>query len=40
VICQLQGDYSGRAYRRDPEFPDSPAIVEAATRFLLDAVRA
>jgi TetR/AcrR family fatty acid metabolism transcriptional regulator len=39
VICQLQGDYSGRAYRRDPAFPDSPAIVEAATRFILDAVR-
>jgi AcrR family transcriptional regulator len=39
VICQLQGDYSGRAYRRDPEFPDSPAIVEAVTRFILDAVR-
>jgi AcrR family transcriptional regulator len=40
VICQLQADYSGRAYRRDPGFPDSPAIVDAATRFILDAVRA
>jgi AcrR family transcriptional regulator len=40
VICQLQPDYSGRAYRRDRDFPDSPAIIDAATRFLLDAVRA
>ena len=40
VICQLQSDYSGRAYRRDPGFPDSPLIIDAATRFILDAVRA
>lgn len=40
VICQLQADYSARAYRRDPGFPDSPAIIDAATRFILDAVRA
>ena len=30
VICQLQSDYSGRAYRRDPAFPDSPEIIDAA----------
>lgn len=40
VICQLQADYSARAYRRDPGYPDSPVIVDAATRFILDAVRA
>jgi AcrR family transcriptional regulator len=40
VICQLQADYSGRAYRRDPDYPDSPAVVDAAVRFMLDAVRA
>jgi len=40
VICQLQADYSARAYRRDPEFPDTPAIIDAATRFIRDAVRA
>jgi AcrR family transcriptional regulator len=39
VICQLQSDYSGRAYRRDPAFPDSPEIIDAAVRFMLDAVR-
>src|SRR5262245_66646631 len=26
VICQLQADYSAPAYRRDPRFPDSPAL--------------
>jgi len=40
VICQLQSDYSARAYRREPGFPDSPAIIDGATRFILDAVRA
>ena len=40
VICQLQADYSGRAYRRDPSFPDAPEIVDAAARLILDAVRA
>jgi AcrR family transcriptional regulator len=39
VICQLQADYSARAYRRDPRYPDSPAIIDAAIRFILDAVR-
>ncbi|MEN8159988.1 MAG: helix-turn-helix domain-containing protein [Myxococcota bacterium] len=39
VICQLQSDYSGRAYRRDPRFPDSPAIIDCAVRLILDAVR-
>jgi len=40
VICQLQADYSARAYRRDPSYPDAPEIVDAAARFMLDAVRA
>ena len=39
VICQLQADYSGRAYRRDPRYPDAPAIIDAAVRLILDAVR-
>jgi TetR/AcrR family fatty acid metabolism transcriptional regulator len=40
LICQLQADYSARAYRRDPRYPDSPALIDAAIRFILDAVRA
>jgi AcrR family transcriptional regulator len=39
VICQLQADYSSRAYRRDPSFPDSPPVLEAAIRLVIDAVR-
>jgi hypothetical protein len=38
VICQLQADYSGRAYRRDARFPDDPKIIDAAVRLILDAV--
>lgn len=40
IVCQLHADYSSRAYRRDPAFPDSPALVDAAVRFIRDAVRA
>ena len=40
IICQLQADYSARAYRRDPGYPDAPEIIDAAARFMLDAVRA
>jgi AcrR family transcriptional regulator len=40
IVCQLQADYSSRAYRRDPDYPDSPALVDAAVRFIHDAVRA
>jgi AcrR family transcriptional regulator len=39
VICQLQSDYSARAYRRDPTYPDSPELIEAAIRLVLDAVQ-
>jgi AcrR family transcriptional regulator len=38
VICQLQSDYSGRAYRRDPGFPDSDEIIDAAVAFICRAV--
>src|SRR5262245_13594472 len=40
LVCQLQADYSARAYRRDPDYPDSPALIDAATRFIRDPVRA
>ena len=39
VICQLQSDYSGRAYRRDPAFPDTPEIIDAAVAMIRNAVR-
>ncbi len=38
VICTLQVEYSVRAYRRDPLFPVSDAHVDAAVRFIRDAV--
>ncbi len=40
VICQLQTDYSSRAYRRESHYPDTPELIDAAVRFMLDAVRA
>ncbi len=40
VICQLQADYSSRAYRRESHYPDTPELIDAAVRFVLDAVRA
>lgn len=40
IICQLQADYSACAYRRDPGYPDAPEIIDAAARFMRDAVRA
>jgi AcrR family transcriptional regulator len=39
VVCQLQVDYSGRAYRRDPAFPSGAEVVDAAVRLVLDALR-
>jgi AcrR family transcriptional regulator len=39
VICQLQVDYSGRAYRRDPAHPVTPALIDTAIRMTLDALR-
>ena len=38
IICQLQADYSGRAYRRNPTYPDSPAIIDTAVHFIRSAV--
>ena len=40
LICQLMADYSRRAYAADPTFPATPKIIDAAVRFILDAVRA
>jgi AcrR family transcriptional regulator len=40
VICQLQAHYSARAYRRDPDYPDSPAVIEAVSEFIRNAVSA
>ncbi len=38
IICQLHADYASRAYRRDPNFPDSPELVDAAVDFIHRAV--
>jgi AcrR family transcriptional regulator len=40
LICQLTADYSRRAYASDPQFPATPAIIDAVARFILDGVRA
>jgi AcrR family transcriptional regulator len=39
VVCQLQGEYSRRAYRQDEEFPASDTIIDAVARFIRDALR-
>ena len=39
VICQLQSDYSGRAYWNDDEFPDDPKVIDAAVAMIEAAVR-
>lgn len=39
VICQLQSDYSGRAYRNDADFPDDPKVIDAAIAMIVSAVR-
>ncbi|MGI9432974.1 MAG: TetR/AcrR family transcriptional regulator [Myxococcota bacterium] len=38
ILCQLQSDYSGRAYRREPNFPDSPRIIDAAVDLIRNAL--
>ena len=38
LVCQLQVDYSTRAYRRDPRHPVTPRLIDAAVRFVRDAV--
>jgi len=40
LICQIHADYSRRAYANDPMFPADPALIDAAVRFIHDAVRA
>lgn len=40
IVCQLQIDYSTRAYRRDPRYPADPALIDAAARFIRAALRA
>jgi len=40
LICQLQADYSSRAYRHDPRFPADPQLIDAAVHFIHQAVRA
>lgn len=40
IVCQLQIDYSTRAYRRSPDFPISPRLIDAAVRFIHEAVKA
>jgi hypothetical protein len=40
LICQLQADYSSRAYRRDPRYPANPELIDAAVRFIHEAVKA
>ena len=39
VIQQLHIDYSTRAYRRDPAFPAHDALIDAASRFIHDALK-
>jgi AcrR family transcriptional regulator len=39
IVCQLQAEYSSRAYRQDPMFPSSPALIDALVRFIHDALR-
>ena len=38
ILCQLQSDYSGRAYRNDEQFPDDPRIIDAAVALIHAAV--
>jgi len=38
VICQLQVEFSTRAYRHDPQYPSDPPRIDAAVRFIRDAV--
>lgn len=39
VICQLQGDYSRRAYAKDPLFPLTQAIIDEAVRMIRTSIR-
>lgn len=39
IICQLHADYAGRAYRRQPESPVTPVLLDGLVRFVRDALR-
>lgn len=39
IVCQLQAEYSSRAYRQDPMFPSTPRLIDALVRFIRDALR-
>jgi len=39
LICTLHSEYSRRAYANDPLFPLDDAIIDAAVRFIHEAVR-
>jgi len=39
IISQLHGDYAGRAYRRRPEYPMTPDLLDALVGFVHDALR-
>ena len=39
LICQLHNDYSSRAYRHDPQYRADAQLIDAAVRFIADAVR-
>lgn len=39
VIQHIHAEYASRAYRGDPEFPYEDALVDAAVRFIHDAVK-
>lgn len=38
VVCQLQADYSRRAYQSDPAYPLDARIIDAVARFIRDAL--
>jgi AcrR family transcriptional regulator len=40
IVCQLQAEYSSRAYRQDPMFPSTPSLIDALVRFIGDALQA
>lgn len=39
AICHLQSEYSTRAYSDDPRMPADPAVIDAVSRLIQDAVR-
>lgn len=39
AVCHLQSEYSTRAYSDDPRMPADPAVIDAVSRLIQDAVR-